>query len=293
MEFAGYQTRESVARLRNANELQKMFDFVVEMADVINDKNIFGGIFEFKPDKVRVLPGLEPVFKRFLDEVEGKERPMVLERHNAKQNKNASKEQKQREEVTISTESLTTHLKNWCRKRGFDGDPKIKMERIPPNKYIYSCICNEKIVLATSNKSVSLSNAQRHIKDVCWMSERKASVKKNKISTPIEGFLQMPTEKSRDSSLTSIQPLSTISAKHTSPNVSNNHLGSPAVQPKFPTTGNEDLALDSLVSPSDQSTYDPFEDDIHLTIDVSDDEDSKNLRVPAGIHEHIDASGHC
>ena len=62
MEFAGYQTRESVIRLKHPEELQKMFNFVIELYDVIEDKKGCFGIFASKTEKLRVLPGLEPTF---------------------------------------------------------------------------------------------------------------------------------------------------------------------------------------------------------------------------------------
>merc|ERR1719354_821945 len=70
MEFCGYQSSEAIVRLKNPDELQKMFDFVKEMTDIIDDKQEMFGIFAPKPEKVRVLPGLEVTFKKFISSVE-------------------------------------------------------------------------------------------------------------------------------------------------------------------------------------------------------------------------------
>ena len=73
MEFCGYQSKEAILRLKNADELQKMFKLAKDMADVITDeekKKVFG-IFASKPEKVKMLPGLEITFKQFLWSFEG------------------------------------------------------------------------------------------------------------------------------------------------------------------------------------------------------------------------------
>lgn len=53
MKFCGYSDLESISKLNNPKEREKMF-----------------GIFWEVPDKLRILPGLEQNFKRFLEEVE-------------------------------------------------------------------------------------------------------------------------------------------------------------------------------------------------------------------------------
>ena len=51
MEFCGYQSREAIICLKHPDEVTKMFDFVKEMTDVIDDKPAMFGIFASKPEK--------------------------------------------------------------------------------------------------------------------------------------------------------------------------------------------------------------------------------------------------
>ena len=47
-----------------------MFNFVIEMIDIIPNKEEMFGIFAAKPEKVRITPGLQGPFQKFLAEVE-------------------------------------------------------------------------------------------------------------------------------------------------------------------------------------------------------------------------------
>ena len=58
MEFCGYHSKEAILRLKNADELQKMFKFAKDMTDVITDeeKKKLLGIFASKPEKILMVP---------------------------------------------------------------------------------------------------------------------------------------------------------------------------------------------------------------------------------------------
>ena len=74
MKFSGFDTRSSVIRLKNPEELNAMFQFAIEMADDLSSeerRNIFG-VFHSNPKKLRMLPGLKDSFFSFIRLVEGK-----------------------------------------------------------------------------------------------------------------------------------------------------------------------------------------------------------------------------
>ena len=261
MEFAGYTTRDAVLRLRDGKELRKMLDFAIEMSDVIEDKQKYFGIFAKKPEKVRVLPGLEAVFKKFLDSVAANKHPssrieITTQAISLKKEKPST--------ISVTCETLVDQMLQWCKKKGHDGRGKIKIEKSPPNKYIFTCICNEKIVLSVTKNAVSLSNVQRHIKDVCWMAEKPPNPKRPRKSSTIQKFF--PPE----ATLSSGKPvldcnLSTQSSFHTN-NQSSTHetvLSSSNLETGIP------LAAASSSSESDLPSF-------KVTVDISDNESSKN-----------------
>ena len=187
MEFAGYTTRDAVLRLRDAKELRKMFEFAIDMSDIIEDKQNYFGIFAKKPEKVRVLPGLEAVFKDFLHAVAASKQPAraeVIPQAIALKRKKPST-------IPVTCETLVDQMLQWCEKKGHDGHGKVRIEKSPPNKYCFTCIYSEKIVLTVTRNGVSLSNVQRHIKDVCWMAEKSPNPERPKKSSIIQKFFPL------------------------------------------------------------------------------------------------------
>ena len=67
MTFSGYATIDAIIRLEKEDEQKQMFEFVVSMKDVIDDKKKMFGIFASKPENVTILPGLKTVFEKFID----------------------------------------------------------------------------------------------------------------------------------------------------------------------------------------------------------------------------------
>ena len=59
MQFCGYARKESIIKLKEKHEVDKMFAFVKSMSEVIEDKQAVFGVFSKCPDKVMLLPGLE------------------------------------------------------------------------------------------------------------------------------------------------------------------------------------------------------------------------------------------
>ena len=72
LKFCGYQSRETIVKLRDKDEVKKMFTFAATYCDLIdkNNRRKTFGIFARNPQTVTVLPGLKPVLKRFITAVE-------------------------------------------------------------------------------------------------------------------------------------------------------------------------------------------------------------------------------
>ena len=50
MEFCGYTRKESIVKLKEKDERDKMFTFVTSMSEVIEDKHAVFGVFSKCPD---------------------------------------------------------------------------------------------------------------------------------------------------------------------------------------------------------------------------------------------------
>ena len=72
LKFCGYQSRETIIKLKDEKEIVKMFQFAGKHHDLLDqeEKNATFGIFSRKPTAVMILPGLTPVFRRFVKEVD-------------------------------------------------------------------------------------------------------------------------------------------------------------------------------------------------------------------------------
>jgi len=181
MEFCGYQSSEAIVRLKNPDELQKMFDFVKEMTDIIDDKQEMFGIFAPKPEKVRVLPGLEVTFKKFISSVEahrstGSVAPIAAS--NSKKRKRSS--------VVTTSEDIMTQMMEWCSKRGFEGEDKFKIEKNALGVFEFTCVvCKMRINLTENKNCVSLLIPQKHVTKSCWMYEKKIKKSQKKIGSKL------------------------------------------------------------------------------------------------------------
>ena len=73
MIFSGYETVSSAVQLTTKEEQEEMFKPVKELADSLplSKKQQLLGIFESKPESLRLLPGLTVPFNRFLEHLGG------------------------------------------------------------------------------------------------------------------------------------------------------------------------------------------------------------------------------
>jgi len=181
MEFCGYQSSEAIVRLKNPDEMQKMFDFVKEMTDIIDDKQEMFGIFAPKPEKVRVLPGLEVTFKKFITSVESHRTTGAITPVAASNSK-----KRKRSGVVTTSEDIMSQMMEWCSKRGFEGEDKFKIEKNALGVFEFTCVvCKMRINLTENKNCVSLLIPQKHVTKSCWMYEKKIKKSQKKIGSKL------------------------------------------------------------------------------------------------------------
>jgi hypothetical protein len=193
MMWCGYENRDAIVKLKDKGELNKMFKFVTDRLELIDNKTEMFGVFAKNPLMVTILPGLESNFKRFLSKVENlvpKKPPAnTVEKTVSKKSLKAasggesssSSADKEKPTSITSATDLSKRLVSWCQKKvseieGFDisEDDIQKSFRLiqkGDRKYEFTCQrtkCHEIFALAYSNNSVKLSNVHRHILN-CWL----------------------------------------------------------------------------------------------------------------------------
>ena len=57
-QYAGYETPDSVAKLSDDGELNKVFEFMKSISEIVENKEEVYGIFHKNPQKLTLLPGL-------------------------------------------------------------------------------------------------------------------------------------------------------------------------------------------------------------------------------------------
>lgn len=63
LKYSGYETYESIIKLKEKEELEQVFEFVKSMCDVIPDKEEMFGIFSRNPQKTMLIPGLKVIIR--------------------------------------------------------------------------------------------------------------------------------------------------------------------------------------------------------------------------------------
>ena len=189
--FSGFLTRESLAKLEKKEELEKIFEFIRDMADDLDEgerRNLLG-VFHKNPNKLKILPGLEEIFKTFLHSNK------INQGREEKGNDSARKSlpmsspickstSKVDESVTI--ESVVEQIEEWqlqkvpeevLKERLKNCDRTLFVEtfsmKILKNEIKCKCVvCNTPLAMPKKvqvNKTkLSISNVTRHMKK-CWL----------------------------------------------------------------------------------------------------------------------------
>ena len=126
MVFCHYTNRDAILRLKDEDQVKKMFENVLELEELIPDEqraDMFG-IFERKPSLLRILPGLQPGFTRWLQEVED----LIPKRHDDcptsdppdnKRKKLSLKQtssSKEKKKKKLTVVDINERLKTWLKK---------------------------------------------------------------------------------------------------------------------------------------------------------------------------------
>ena len=171
MKFCGYDEVDSVLLLREEDERTKMFDFIKEMVDIVDDKEKTFGIFATVPEKVRILPGVERKFEDFLDEVQKLKNPVRKVGKENRKRKNTDPETKksnkktEKQPRTETVESLTFQMDKWLLKKKMS--KAFHISSSDDGNFVFNCDecgSEKKLPKDVSGKS-SCSNAQKHYKD--------------------------------------------------------------------------------------------------------------------------------
>ena len=184
MQFCGYYNRVSILRLKDKSEVSKMFKFVIDRQELVEDKKPMFGIFATNPSLLTVLPGLKPILKRFIGKVEDlvpKKQSSTTrssEKMSSKKVHSSSSSSSSVSKATIPTaEDLGGRYIKWAKKQvenlNKDIDPEelrksFKIQSTTNNSFVFICLqakCHEKLMLhfVDRTSSVNMSNIHRHI----------------------------------------------------------------------------------------------------------------------------------
>eukprot|EP00794_Sanderia_malayensis_P019186 gene19186-21108_t len=201
IEFSGYVTREAIIRLKDKDELEKMFAFVRSMHETVDDKNAMFGIFSKNPERVTLLPGLQISFERFLDAIE-----QLPETDESKAEVKYRKTQPKHEtpltdsQKIVCIDILKSRMEDWIYRQESAREKLDEMQIKPENTFaiaeisgsnnlLFQClICQTRIAMQTSKGSLSLSNARRHLVKRCWL----GSVPKNSLQQASPSSITAP-----------------------------------------------------------------------------------------------------
>lgn len=151
-----------------------MLDFVIMLKDTVPDQEEMFGIFSKVPEKVMILPGLQPVFNSFIQAViDYKKTQQPSQKRNTKvptstqSPKRVLQKKKGKPDVQklfIDIEQLREQMRKWLLKHDYREDFNIE-ETSSTGTFLFTCgSCFWKAHLTNSNgkQSPSLSNIQRH-----------------------------------------------------------------------------------------------------------------------------------
>lgn len=186
IKLSGYDNVESIVKLGDEKEQNKMFQFVVDMKDAVPDPKATFGIFEKKPESIKLLPGLEPIFKKFIDKVKnfanrksGSSTVSLSVEKKSKPTLKAKKivEKKLTSVVVPTVKDIEKQMTKYMVKIDITKPFKVTPTE---NPLTFSFLCEycRWIGMVTVNREgkALLSNVQRHFKSQC---EKKFSKKGN------------------------------------------------------------------------------------------------------------------
>ena len=174
MKYGAYDSIDSVLTLEEEAEQIKMFDFIRDMVELIDDKQKVLGIFADVPEKLRILPGLDRKFKDFLAAVKNLKLPTNSENRKRKGSKDEKETEaktkktdkpEKKEPTTESEETVTLQMRRWFKKKNLIKNFHITTSS--DGSFVFNCDeCGSEKKLSKHEGKTSCSNAQNHYKVV-------------------------------------------------------------------------------------------------------------------------------
>ena len=191
-----YSTRESLVKLQKKEELEKLFDFIRDMADDADDeeRKELLGVFHKNPQKLKILPGLVDVFNAFIEN--NKKGPSRNKKCRSSSSLNVLASHKSAVSAvytsageideSVMVESVTEQLEEWlslkidgdvlnerlenCKKASFIETFSLRLST--EEKQCICLVCKQPLGLPKKNMKdktkLSISNVTRHMKN-CLM----------------------------------------------------------------------------------------------------------------------------
>ena len=153
-------------KLKDREEIKKMFQFVIDNQELIEDKDSYFGIFARNPKLLSILPGLDPIFKTFISKVESlvpqKSQNITIQKPACKRKcveldiKKTHVPPKVKPKVEVVTEAM----KKWLKKKLMSKNLPEKDDYVnnsftikdtPKNNFIFTCKqvkCHEKVTIS-------------------------------------------------------------------------------------------------------------------------------------------------
>lgn len=292
-----------------------MFKFVIDRQELVDDKKSMFGIFTKNPSLLTILPGLEPVLKRFIGKVEdiipkksigtrSSEKMSVRKREQPNSSSSSNTSNALNTEIP-TVEDLEERFMKWAKKqvqtKNKDIDDEelrksFKIKATSNKSFEFTCLqvnCYLPFVLKYLDKSedtnrtskINMGNIHRHITSTCWLSEKKSTLKfKSSSSAKSTNFFKskvsLTETKSNNEGLTD----RTFIPKH--PSDTDISIESPSL--KYTKVGTKDnhtevnsleteIQLDNTSTTAESQFVSP--------------ENSKNLQAPVGQIVHTETDG--
>ena len=229
LDFGGYSTRKSLESLEKEGEVEKLFEFIRDIAEDIDDeeeRKELLGVFHKNPKKLKILPGLADIFQRFIannkpEKIDGRKSSSsqpVFSKSVPPVNKSAGDI-----DESVTSSSLTEQLEEWvsykfeenhlqerlqnCLKEQFKDTFSLDVSK----KECICLCCKQTLMMPKKNYSgkikLSITNITRHLKN-CWL-DSTFLLKKNK-TTGKQMSMKMFVKKTSDSVDVVDQPRPTL-----------------------------------------------------------------------------------
>ena len=202
LDYGGYSTRKSLESLEKEGEVAKLFEFVRDISEDIDDeeeRKELLGVFHKNPKKLQILPGLFEVFQSFISnnkrgKIDGRKSRSsqpVFSKSPPPVNTSAGDI-----DESVTTSSLTEQLEEWVSSKFEENHLQERLQNCLKDQFKETfsldvskkeciCLCCKQCLLMpkkiyAGKIKLSISNITRHMKN-CWL-DSSFQLKKNKVT---------------------------------------------------------------------------------------------------------------